>query len=46
MILFMSFGVIASIAQNLPTPVLERIRPQYSRISLAKGWSRMFSLPG
>jgi flagellar biosynthetic protein FlhB len=46
MILFMSFGVIASVAQNLPTPVLERIRPQYSRISLSKGFSRMFSLPG
>ena len=45
-ILFMAFGVAASISQNLPTPVLERIRPQFSRISLAKGWSRLFSLPG
>ncbi len=45
-ILFMAFGVIASISQNLPTPVLERIRPQFSRISIAKGWSRLFSLPG
>ncbi|MBB3314962.1 flagellar biosynthetic protein FlhB [Rhizobium sp. BK181] len=45
-ILFMVFGVGASIAQNLPTPVLERIRPQFSRISPAKGWSRLFSLPG
>jgi flagellar biosynthetic protein FlhB len=46
MILFMTFGLIASIAQNLPVPVLERIRPQFSRISPAKGWSRIFSLPG
>ncbi|KQV68382.1 flagellar biosynthesis protein FlhB [Rhizobium sp. Root1220] len=45
-ILFMAFGVVASISQNLPTPVLERIRPQFSRISLSKGWSRLFSLPG
>jgi len=45
-ILFMVFGVAASISQNLPTPVLERIRPQFSRISIAKGWSRLFSLPG
>ncbi len=46
MILFMSFGVVASVAQNLPRPVLERIRPQFSRISPAKGFTRMFSLPG
>lgn len=45
-ILFMAFGVAASISQNLPTPVLERIRLQFSRISPAKGWSRLFSLPG
>ncbi|CDM56464.1 MULTISPECIES: flagellar biosynthesis protein FlhB [Rhizobium] len=45
-ILFMVFGVAASISQNLPTPVLERIRPQVSRISITKGWSRLFSLPG
>ncbi|MDQ0560609.1 flagellar biosynthetic protein FlhB [Rhizobium mesoamericanum] len=45
-ILFIVFGVAASISQNLPTPVLERIRPQFSRISIAKGWSRLFSLPG
>ncbi len=46
MILFMVFGVAASIGQNLPVPVLERIRPQWSRISPAKGWSRLFSLQG
>ncbi|MDM9626383.1 flagellar biosynthesis protein FlhB [Rhizobium sp. S152] len=45
-LLFMSFGLIASISQHLPTPVLERIRPQVSRISPAKGWTRIFSLPG
>ncbi len=46
MLLFMIFGVAASISQNLPTPVLERIRPQLSRLSPAKGLSRIFSLPG
>ncbi len=46
MLLFMIFGVVASISQNLPTPVLERIRPQLSRLSPAKGFARIFSLPG
>lgn len=40
------FGVASSVFQNLPTLVLERIRPQASRISPIKGWSRLFSLPG
>jgi flagellar biosynthetic protein FlhB len=45
-ILFMVFGIASSVFQNLPTPVLERIRPQASRISPVKGWTRLFSLPG
>ena len=45
-ILFMAFGVGSSIAQNMPSMVLERIRPQASRISLAKGWARLFSVTG
>src|SRR5690606_3358933 len=32
--------------QNLPQFVGERIRPQASRISLAKGWKRTFGLQG
>ncbi|WP_454848178.1 flagellar biosynthesis protein FlhB [Rhizobium binxianense] len=46
LILFMVFGIAASIFQNLPSLVLERIRPQASRISPISGWSRLFSLPG
>lgn len=41
--LLIAFGVGASILQNLPTPVLERIRPQLSRLSLAKGFGKLFS---
>ncbi|OJU01910.1 MAG: flagellar biosynthesis protein FlhB [Rhizobium sp. 63-7] len=45
-VLFLVFGVGSSILQNMPSFVLERIRPQVSRISPMKGWSRMFSAPG
>lgn len=45
-VLFLTFGIGASIFQNLPTPVLERIRPQFSRISPVSGWSRLFSKSG
>jgi flagellar biosynthetic protein FlhB len=45
-VMFFAFGISASLAQHLPAPVLERIRPQLSRISPAKGWNRIFSLPG
>lgn len=39
-------GIAASVAQNLPQFVGERIRPQLSRISLAKGWTRLFGVQG
>lgn len=45
-IMFIAFGIGSSVFQNLPTPVLERIRPQASRISPTKGWSRLFSVQG
>ncbi|WP_159946504.1 flagellar biosynthesis protein FlhB [Rhizobium sp. 18065] len=45
-ILFMVLGAGSSIVQHLPTFVLDRITPQANRISLAKGWSRIFSGPG
>ncbi|CAN7209422.1 flagellar biosynthesis protein FlhB [Rhizobium sp. LjRoot30] len=45
-VLFLAFGIGSSILQNMPSFVLERIRPQMSRISPMKGWSRMFSAPG
>ena len=45
-VLFFVFGISSSVAQHLPTPVLDRIRPQMSRISPLAGWKRIFSVPG
>ncbi|MDI7863387.1 flagellar biosynthesis protein FlhB [Rhizobiaceae bacterium n13] len=45
-IMFIVFGLCASVLQNLPSPVLERVRPQMSRLSPVKGWQRLFSAPG
>jgi flagellar biosynthesis protein FlhB len=39
-------GVVASMAQNAPRFVLERIQPDLGRLSLMKGFSRLFSLKG
>ncbi|WP_420960931.1 flagellar biosynthesis protein FlhB [Brucella sp. IR073] len=39
-------GIAASAFQNAPRFVTERIRPQFSRISPAKGWGRIFGRAG
>ncbi|MXQ11667.1 flagellar biosynthesis protein FlhB [Microvirga makkahensis] len=39
-------SLAASIFQNTPSFVSERIRPQWNRISPASGWSRIFSRAG
>jgi flagellar biosynthetic protein FlhB len=44
LVLIMSFGVGSSILQNMPSPVLDRIAPKLSRISLTAGIGRMFSM--
>jgi flagellar biosynthetic protein FlhB len=46
LVLLVVFGVGASAFQNMPQFVGERIRPQASRISLAKGWDRLFGQQG
>ncbi|MDZ5698431.1 flagellar biosynthesis protein FlhB [Chelativorans sp. M5D2P16] len=46
MLLLISAGLAASLLQNTPRFVLERIRPKASRISLASGWSRLFGARG
>lgn len=46
LIMLVAAGLAASILQNVPQFVGERIRPQLSRISLTKGWSRMFGVQG
>jgi len=42
----MVFGLAASLLQNAPRMVLERIQPNFSRISPAQGWSRIFGAQG
>ncbi len=37
-------GIAASVFQNVPQIVFDRIQPQWSRISPFSGWGRMFSL--
>jgi flagellar biosynthetic protein FlhB len=37
-------GIAASVFQNPPALVLNRIQPDASRLSLIKGWKRLFSL--
>ncbi len=44
--LMMAFGLAASIMQNPPQFVADRIAPKLSRISLAQGWKRMFGAKG
>ncbi|WGD28588.1 EscU/YscU/HrcU family type III secretion system export apparatus switch protein [Ancylobacter sp. WKF20] len=39
-------GLVAALVQNTPTMVGERIRPQWSRISPASGWKRLFGRDG
>ena len=46
LILLVVAGVGASALQNLPQFVGERIRPQASRISISKGWKRLFGVQG
>ncbi|RWA73905.1 flagellar biosynthesis protein FlhB [Mesorhizobium sp.] len=46
LVLLVVAGVGASVFQNLPQFVGDRIRPQLSRISIAKGWNRLFGLQG
>jgi flagellar biosynthetic protein FlhB len=39
-------GIGATLFQHAPTIALEQIRPQWSRVSLAGGWQRMFGSRG
>ena len=44
--MMMLFGIASSVLQNLPSPVMERVRPQISRLSPMKGLSRLFGKQG
>lgn len=46
LVLLIAAGILASVLQHPPAFVGERIRPQWSRISPAKGWERMFGAGG
>ncbi|WP_127090867.1 flagellar biosynthesis protein FlhB [Aquabacter cavernae] len=39
-------GLVASLFQNTPRLVLDRIQPQWSRLSIRKGWTRIFGTQG
>lgn len=39
-------AITGSVVQNPPRPAPDRIKPKLSRISLKKGWERIFSMKG
>jgi flagellar biosynthetic protein FlhB len=45
-IVLVAFGLAASLLQNAPRLVLDRIQPNFSRISPAQGWNRIFGAQG
>lgn len=46
LVILLVSGIAASIFQNAPRIVLDRIQPQWSRLSPASGWNRLFSVQG
>lgn len=45
-VLMISFGIGASVLQNMPSPVLDRVQPKFERISLMGGFKRIYSSKG
>jgi len=45
-LVFGVFGLAGSVFQNAPGLVLERIKPQWSRLNPKKGWERLFGKQG
>ena len=46
MALLIFAGLAASMLQNMPRLVLERVQPKLSRLSLKEGWGRLFGQKG
>ncbi|MEO3384907.1 flagellar biosynthesis protein FlhB [Mesorhizobium sp. CAU 1741] len=46
MALLIAAGIAASVLQNVPSFVLDRIQPKLSRVSLKQGWGRLFGQQG
>lgn len=44
--LLMGFGIAASVLQNMPSPVLDRVQPKLERISIIKGFGRIYGPKG
>lgn len=45
-VVLMTAGLVSSLAQNPVRIVLDRIKPEGSRLSLGKGWRRVFGMRG
>ena len=46
LLVLIGFGLVASLAQNVPSLVADRIAPKWNRVSPASGWSRIFGRSG
>ena len=46
MALLIAAGITASVLQNMPRPVLDRVQPKLSRVSPVEGWKRLFGRKG
>ncbi len=44
--LMMAFGIAASVLQNIPRPALDRVQPKLSRLSISKGFKRIYGAQG
>lgn len=45
-VLMITFGIGASVLQNMPSPVLDRVQPKFERISPMGGFKRIYSTKG
>jgi flagellar biosynthesis protein FlhB len=45
-VVFTVAGLAGSMVQNAPNLVFDRIQPELSRLSIRKGWERMFGMQG
>lgn len=45
-VILVGAGIVASLAQNPPSIVFERIRPDLSNILISEGWHRIFGMRG
>lgn len=46
MALLVFAGISASVLQNIPRFVIDRVQPKLSRVSLKEGWTRLFGAKG